>query len=587
MYFLLATFLLSSCGELRKKFGRSEEGMTKVSFAAENGDRDRFSAMTLSGGLMIFLVGANSQGPKRTVKFLDEGNANSSSVSLPNGDYLFMAVGFTGTNMTGDMRCGKVQKMLSGGATTVPITMTIANCDTDEFRPSSGTFYDATYGVRRWQFVSCRKTVADATLNGFTGGSICNSGGQPGSIFHLRSAKIFLPGYNFDGSAPGVGQVDINQGLSSGCMTGTGTPTDAEAYGTSGTGVSAVATLSSGAVVFGSGSTIKYSTDGGTTFATATGVTLTTIESIKGVGSTFYAVGAGGLNKSTDSGATWSSVYAGSFNSVTANTAGTKIWIGNSIGHVYRSTDSGATFSDLGAVGALTSYVNGLAYDNSTGTLFAGGAGIAAIYRSTNDGTSFASPTSCLVDTNEIAASGGNTYAACSGGLKLSYDDGVTWANANSGPPAAYGVTISNGMVFVGSNASTTPKIYYHDLGDNSIWSSSSYSSAASGNATKVAAYKNRVFFTVPSDGSASARATDGYGDGAAFPGVTTSLIPAGGTGSIAPFATMVKVYENKDCTGEGFNYFFPRGLGQATPAGENAVIKANASYMKIFLRDL
>lgn len=128
--------LLAGCGNFQEKFGRQrDDGHTSVRFAGGRGA----AAATLNGGVMVYAI-RQSDGYRAAFQLQHEADARE--FSLPNGAYKFLAIGWTGADLTGPNKCGAGGATpgnvisLAGQAVTVPITLAAATCAEPTFSPA-------------------------------------------------------------------------------------------------------------------------------------------------------------------------------------------------------------------------------------------------------------------------------------------------------------------------------------------------------------------------------------------------------------------------------------------------------------------
>lgn len=204
-----AIFLLIccvGCGRLAEKFGRENKGTTKVNFSAKQSSLAANSI--LPGKIMIYMLGINGN-PYSTTLALNDENDSNTSLSLPNGTYSVYAFGWAGPNTAeGNPRCGFGDNgnpiVLSGGAKTISLELTAANCAYNaDSAFSEAQFSDASLGFRYLYTKICTGGVAYTTSN-------CNSpspaynGGNYAKYSLVGYQKIgddytLLPGRGIDG----------------------------------------------------------------------------------------------------------------------------------------------------------------------------------------------------------------------------------------------------------------------------------------------------------------------------------------------------------------------------------------------------
>lgn len=182
--FILAglALLTSGCGEFRENFGRLEKGQSKVSFVAR-GD-DEVSAMTLGGRILVYLV-SEDMNFVTNVLLQTEADANA-SVTVPNGRYAVIAVGWVGPNpVEGQGYCGFGNGGpvdLNGGNVTIPITMSTNACSFS----NSTVFSDAGHTTG-----SDFTTLGVNFCNGITGASCTANDNSYGGNYLKMSFDIF------------------------------------------------------------------------------------------------------------------------------------------------------------------------------------------------------------------------------------------------------------------------------------------------------------------------------------------------------------------------------------------------------------
>lgn len=216
---VLFSFLIAACGELRKKYGRlEEEGVTTVDFAV---DRPYGSLATLNGGMMIYAVRADN--PLRRASRYFSSDSAVTTWTLPNGQYTFHAVGYTGSSMTGNYHCGSSSLIsLGGNSTTVPIVMDDGGvCGTVPFSVSGTSNNVNTPKILRVHV--CGSAGGDISTT--TDSVLCTSGGQPPSATS-QSVRFSLIEYSaLDGGSPNMNLASnfVTSGCVSGSFTGSTT----------------------------------------------------------------------------------------------------------------------------------------------------------------------------------------------------------------------------------------------------------------------------------------------------------------------------------------------------------------------------
>lgn len=161
--------LLASCG----KFDRLDDGgFTRVTF---NQGYHRFGQVgplsSQVGGVLIY---AYSPSYVTNLKLADE--TQTGSVDLPNGSYLFYAVGFNSasTPFDSNVKCGIVNQTLDGTSQNITINLTTADCSNGAFVDSTG-YSDSTTATAmfsRMNFLFCG-TGANTAISGFAATSRC------------------------------------------------------------------------------------------------------------------------------------------------------------------------------------------------------------------------------------------------------------------------------------------------------------------------------------------------------------------------------------------------------------------------------
>lgn len=171
---------------------------------------------------------------------------------------------------------------------------------------------------------------------------------------------------------------------------------------------------------------------------------------------------SGGVFRSTDNGANWEPINNGlidlAVNTVAVNSLG-HIFVGTGneeyaapFGGVFRSTDNGENWTQINN-GLSSPNVDIVAVDNSDHVFVYTGYPLRRTFRSTNNGETW-NPThseipSALVQ--RIAFDHHNdVYAACTGGLFRSTDDGENWIRVNGVSYASDFLTTPDGNMYVG-----------------------------------------------------------------------------------------------------------------------------------------
>lgn len=138
---LVLAFALPGCGKFLDKFSRLDEGYTRVELLG-----DRSPGAALDGGIMVIFGRSGSGNGGNAFGFSSAELANGRSVVVPNGSYKVYAYGAdSGGILQGQAKCGLgnggADVNLSGGSTTVSISLSAANC---AFGTTS-VFSDADY----------------------------------------------------------------------------------------------------------------------------------------------------------------------------------------------------------------------------------------------------------------------------------------------------------------------------------------------------------------------------------------------------------------------------------------------------------
>lgn len=213
LFFLFVLFSLSSCGKFTEKFGRLSGEETAVRFSVE-GMNGPTAALA---GVMVYAV-RSSDDRSRGAKYFTSESATDVDWMIPNGVYNFYALGYTGANMTGAMKCGRANLIsLAGGSQQVAIEMThTGQCGTPPFSPA-GYGVASTDSPRTLFLGFCASSggdisITDAFANDCDGLSSRPAAGSASSI------KIRIEEYaKWDPNQQGVG---LSGGISSACAAG-------------------------------------------------------------------------------------------------------------------------------------------------------------------------------------------------------------------------------------------------------------------------------------------------------------------------------------------------------------------------------
>ncbi len=127
---LVLSLTLPACGKFKEKFGRLEDGYTRVYLQGEQNPY----AVSLVGGVMVYFIDNGNPNLGHAFAFASESDANSRSVVVPNGNYKVYTLGFLGTpNIENQGYCGfgdgGAVVNLSGSAKSVSIAMSTGNCN--------------------------------------------------------------------------------------------------------------------------------------------------------------------------------------------------------------------------------------------------------------------------------------------------------------------------------------------------------------------------------------------------------------------------------------------------------------------------
>ncbi|RYZ94975.1 MAG: hypothetical protein EOP11_25630, partial [Proteobacteria bacterium] len=189
------SFLLASCGQ----YGRlsEDEKTTSVALGSTANGRPRFAAPgAFAGGVMIWGVSE-----KQKVAIVLSNETEVSEKVLKNGDWVFHAIGWSGTSqLGGSPSCGTTVKKLAGADTTVEINLTATGCADPFFTGSSSA------ALKKLRFTSCTGLLAAPDANSDCDGLLRGD---------LNSFRLKVEGY--EPTAPGEIPV-LGQSLSSACV---------------------------------------------------------------------------------------------------------------------------------------------------------------------------------------------------------------------------------------------------------------------------------------------------------------------------------------------------------------------------------
>lgn len=208
----VACLALCACG----KFNRLENGgFTDVKFTRSfMSYGDGFESMaTLNGGLMIYAYSSSYV----TNKLLTTEDDANKSITLPNGQYTFYAVGYTSASgpLSSNNRCAVVGAgvpiTLDGTAKTVTLNMSQANCADGELVNNTSSFShggtSASAGdFGRLQLLYCG-TGANTAIGSFVSTDTCGYSatayqwgqGEGTSLSGMMSYRISLPVFKRSG----------------------------------------------------------------------------------------------------------------------------------------------------------------------------------------------------------------------------------------------------------------------------------------------------------------------------------------------------------------------------------------------------
>ncbi len=166
--FLIILPLFSGCSKFLEKFSRSDSSITQVSFTTQNAG---LLAATLPGGILVYAE-REQDFFKASIKLDDENDF--SVLTLPNGTYEFLAVGWPSAGLTGSPKCGYHISpggpvALTGAPVTVTIDLTNANCDDDYYAPSPTYRTGSSFNFFEFKFCN-----AHVDISAFTGAQLCD-----------------------------------------------------------------------------------------------------------------------------------------------------------------------------------------------------------------------------------------------------------------------------------------------------------------------------------------------------------------------------------------------------------------------------
>lgn len=599
-YLLLAfSFLFASgCAKFLEKFERAEDRQaTEVRFSS-GGASGLEALAVLNGKLLIYAVGAEPGGLRKTFRFDTEELANTGGpVQLKNGGYRFYFLGFSGSGMSTDVRCGRANEgqpvFLQGNPVVVQVTMSKGACTLPEFSANTNQ-NNAGTGFEPVKFVSC---VSGLGIGGFTEASVCT--GNKGDIAHHNSLKVEILGYETFQQAPASDEA-LRPGIESSCVKGDGRPGSNPVITTADTQANSVFALSNSVILFGlQGGEVFRSSNGGSSFSSS--ALGGQVRSIHGSGSNLVMGKDAGLYYSTDSGAGWtvSNVNAGTFNDVYAASSSVML-AAKASGEAYKSIDGGQSWTALAATG-LTGGES--IYSDPTGThIYIGGFNStnARLAYSSNGGSSFSmiySPTG-EGGVWTVKKLGAYLYWGTDAGLHRSI-------NANGSSPQTFcasvcassgrlpgnivqDITLHENTLYVATSAGIGVSLG-HDPANASSWDNYTAAELGAGNLNVqgIAFANGRLWQAVLGASDDPGRSTDSRGSGAAFPATSTVLLPTGGSAAL-PLTTRVTVYNDPNCQSARRSFLFPSGVGGGVvePAGEAVFRSGAAAQTRLVLRD-
>ena len=210
-----------------------------------------------------------------------------------------------------------------------------------------------------------------------------------------------------------------------------------------------------------SGSGAFSSTDNGSTWTSCAGLS-GGVRSFAGTASNLLAGTSSGVFRSTDNGASWTPTSASWVN-------GLAYGLAQAAGSIFAATDMGlAASADNGASWTMKSQtwfpVTFQTLTTNGSTVFGGDGGL---YTTTDLGATW---TATTVSAVALLVSGGNIFAGTSGNLVMSTNNGVSWANVESGLATPFSVyqnaLAGNGNnIFVGTTRGT-----YLSTNNGTIW---------------------------------------------------------------------------------------------------------------------
>ncbi len=597
---LAGLFLLTGCSKFKEKFGRLSGGSTSVRFGLEK-NRGLSAMAALPGGVMVYAIDATGGAEDHGLAFSSEQLVNSSaSLTLPNRPYRFYAFGYTGADLTGEVKCGfgngGADVNLDGREITIQFNLSVANCAQPGFM-ADADFHHSTLGVTSLELVSCENSH---DLSAVLDTDNCVS--ARGDMHNVRSMRVFVNTYDPQGT-------DHMSGLSSACIRGSGIQNFVSAQGDSSfvNSTRSVHVVSDGGILFGSSSLgIDYSDDDGTTYTntpTASAEIRGFFESEDG---TLYAATAdaalgGGIYSSSDLGLNWAKLadvftppapyplpgYSGDYYSITGYED--KILAGG-YQSLQFSDDAGLSWTSLDFTGTfdqITSVVvdpNGAPYyaagylsnetrlyeslDGITWTslehLPEAGTSDRVVYRRYDDGTHLLGS----VDGLRISTDSGSSWTLFSNTL-------ADWSNTSDSVQDAH---MFDGTIYVGLGNGIA---FTTDQG--ATWSSVLNDT----NPVTGMFYHDYKLYVAHPQVNPSMLVSDNRGSGSVITGASMPQVPPGGGGD-GFVDTSVQFYYDANCTIPNRSYEFPFGMAEASyPSYEAELRPSNPGVkMRLFMND-
>lgn len=200
---------LAACGKITEKFGRIEQGQSKIEFVVPQDP----AAAVLVRGIMIYVYSVNPGGYSTTLKLNSEDDAPNRSLQLPNGLYRILALGWNGASPlavnpgAGGLRCaygnGGLPLALNGQSETIQLNMSNDGCG---FQNSAGTImYPADVssyaftnggGIKSFKVASISFCASGAFTGAAGTASSCTT---PSSTYGSAYMRVALVGYQRQG----------------------------------------------------------------------------------------------------------------------------------------------------------------------------------------------------------------------------------------------------------------------------------------------------------------------------------------------------------------------------------------------------